>query len=128
MSMPQPIQVALVGSTVAQVAAAKKHFRLSAPGIGSAYLSALDATPRGEVVPPSELPKALLTLWLCLDKDALAVAQHLHSQDAQNPRYGRGFYDEHFPQPCVLIETGPSSPKLLSDWARQIIEAWYATS
>jgi len=42
MSMPQPIHVALVGSTADIVRRAKEHFRLSQPGIGAAYLATLE--------------------------------------------------------------------------------------
>jgi hypothetical protein len=127
-SMPLPIHVALIGSTVSQVSAAQKHFRLSAPGIGATYLAALNASPGGKIVPPTDLPKAQITLWLCLDGQAFADSKQLHSQDAQSPRYDRGFYDGIFSEACVLIEGGQDVPKILSAWAQKIIDAWYQTS
>ena len=43
MSMPQPIFVVLIGLTVEQVTIARKYFRLSALGMGPAYLCAINA-------------------------------------------------------------------------------------
>jgi len=126
--MPLPIHVALIGSTVSHVSAAQKHFHLSAPGIGAAYLAALNASPGGKIVPPTDLPKAQITLWLCLDAQALAVSKELHSQDAQSPHYDRGLYNDMFPEVCVLIDGGQDAPKILSAWAQKIIDAWYQTS
>lgn len=126
--MPLPIHVVLIASTVDQVTIAQKHFRLSVPGIGTAYLAAIDAEPGNKIAPPAELPKALITLWLCLDQESFIVTNDLHNQDVTNHRYGRCFYANDFPEPCVLIEGWQESPQVLTGWAEKIIAAWYATS
>lgn len=129
MSMPQPIFVTLIGSSKVQVSRARKHFRLSAPGIGAAYLAALDAKPGGKIVPPGELPKGLITLWVALDPESLSVARSLHSADRRTARYGRGGYDELLPEPCVLIhESGSKLKDGLRHWKEKIIAAWYESS
>lgn len=128
MSMPLPIHVALIGSTVEQVVAAKKSFRLSTPGIGAPYLSALNVEPGGKILTPTDLPKALITIWLCLDPQSLAVSKKLHSQDIRNPQYGRGSYEELLPEPCVLVGDEKVSSAVLKEWAEKITEAWLATS
>ena len=125
MSMPLPIHVALICATSDVMSVAKKLFRLSAPGIGPAYYVALDAPAQGDFFSPKDLPTALITLWLCLDQESFALAKQLHAQDLTVPRYGRGFYDSIFPEPCLLIE---NSRKSLSDWSRKIVDAWYETS
>ena len=129
MSMPHPIFVVLIASSTSQVERAKKHFRLSAPGIGAAYLAALDATPGNKIVPPSELPKGLITLWVALDRQSLSVARSLHSDDRRTASYGRGrFYEEYFPEPCVLVLGDSTLRESLIDWKEKIIAAWYASS
>ena len=129
--MPLPIHVALIGATCDAVTVARKHFRLSAPGIGAAYLSALDAKQKPNIVPPSELPESLITLWVCLDRESLAIAQKIHEKDSQDARYGRGFYKEVFPVSCLLIEQNDSISERnqrLATLARNIVDAWYGTS
>src|SRR6188768_844479 len=116
MSMPLPIYVALVGASSEGVKVAKKYFRLSAPGIGPAYYIALDAAAQGNIASPKNLPVGLITLWLCLDQEAFTFAKRFHAQDLKVSRYGRGFYDSVFPEPCLLIE---AHQKSLSDWAKK---------
>lgn len=130
MSMPRPIHVALVGKTADQVRDASKHFRLSAPGIGAAYLAAIDADAVGKVLAISALPSGCMDLWLCLDRSALVAAEAAHRRDRAMPRYGRGFYEEVFPEACVLLESAnPGDQRaLLASWAQKIIDAWRASS
>lgn len=130
MSMPQRIHVALVGAKMMDVAEAKKHFRLSQPGIGPSYYCALDSSAEKGIVSPSNLPAGCITLWLCLDAESLAVSKKLHARDLGYPKYGRGFYGETFPEPCVLLEkpSGKVGKKVLAAWEQKITEAWYATS
>jgi hypothetical protein len=123
MSMPQPIFIALIGSSKTQVSKAKKHFRLSVPGMGPAYLAALDSQPGEKIAHPSELPKGLITLWVALDLESLSVVRSLHSDDVQLPRYSRGFYAELLPEPCVLIPIDE-----LSTLKQKITEAYFETS
>lgn len=131
MSMPQPIFVALIGSSADIVRRAKRHFRLEAPGIGPAYVASL-ATLRAEDVPPlSQIPVNQIALWIALDDTSFSAAQLRHRSDLNNPRYSRGFYSEHFPEPCILIDFDRSpaeSGKQLTELAQQIIAAWYETS
>ncbi len=127
--MPLPVHVALVGTTSEQVWKASKHFRLSAPGIGPAYLAALDAASGGKVLSISELPPGRIDLWVCLDSAALIEAEALHQSDRAMPRYGRGFYEVLFPEACILIDTADSDErsKLLVSWAQRIMDAWQST-
>lgn len=131
MSMPLPIHVALVASTAAQVKEASKCFRLSAPGIGAAYLSAIDAVPNEKISSPTELPPGRIKLWICLDQASFEIAKQLHDRDRRNSRYSRGFYDELLPEACVLIDNTIAAPErknLLSNWAQRVTDAWYETS
>jgi hypothetical protein len=130
MSQPQSIFVALVGSSTEQVLKASKYFRLSQPGIGAALLASTNALPGGKVVPLEELPRARIHLWICLDQAALEECKAIHQRDRLTPTYDRGFYEELFPEACVLVQH--SSPKqqnqLLSSWAQKVIQAWVSTS
>ena len=130
MSMPRPIHVALVGKNADQVREASKHFRLSAPGIGAAYLAAIDTDSVGKVLAISALPRGQIDLWLCLDRAALVEAEAAHQRDRATPRYGRGFYEEVFPEVCVLLESAHQAEQrtLLASWAQKVIDAWRATS
>jgi hypothetical protein len=131
MSMPQPISVALIGSTADIVRRAKKHFRLGVPGIGAAYLASLQTEPTDDIPALTQIPAAQITLWIALDAKSFSAAQLRHRADMQNPRYGRGFYNEHFPEPCILVDFNQSpkeSKNQLSELAQRIINAWYATS
>jgi hypothetical protein len=130
MSMPQPIFVALVGSTTEQVLKASKFFRLSQPGIGAALLAATNALPGGKVIPLDKLPLARIHLWICLDQAALEECESIHQSDRLNPDYYRGFYQELFPAACVLVQhSDPKQQKeLLSSWAQKVIQAWVSTS
>ncbi len=130
MSMPRPIHVALAGTHADQVRDASKHFRLSAPGIGAAYLAAIDPDSVGKVLAISALPRGCMDLWLCLDRAALIAAEAAHQRDRAIPRYGRGFYEEVFPEACVLLESAHQAElrTLLASWARKIIVAWRASS
>ena len=131
MSMPQPIHVALIGSSADVVRQAKEHFRLSAPGIGAAYMVCVDANSGDMIVRLDNVPKGLIHLWVALDKEALSAAQARHQSDAQQPSYNRGFYDNSLPDPCVLVdyEHSPSVAKTqLAKLARKVIEAWYDSS
>ncbi|HQU42606.1 MAG TPA: hypothetical protein PK867_07325 [Pirellulales bacterium] len=129
MSMPQPIFIALIGSSKAQVSKAKKHFRLSVPGMGPAPLAALDSQPGDKIVHPSEVPKGLITLWVALDAESLSLSRSLHAADARLPRYDRGFYEELLPEPCVLIPIDDRDAKTrLSALRKKISEAYFETS
>lgn len=131
MSMSQPIFVVLVGSTADIVRRAKKHFRLSAPGIGPAYLASLESSPSDNIQSLTQLPTGLITLWVALDAASFFEAQIRHRIDLQNPRYDRGFYAELFPEPCILVDLSQSSTESktrLAELALSIIDAWYATS
>jgi hypothetical protein len=129
MSMPQPIFVALVGEETSKVSRSTRSFRLSAPGIGGAYYCALDAGSEGRIVHPQSLRPGLVTLWICLDRSSLEACEALNARDRTLPGYGRGFYDEIFPEACVLVpDHGTVHQKnLLQDWAKKIIDAWYST-
>jgi len=127
MSMPVPLHVALVGSSRKQVALGKRHFRLSVPGMGPAYLSALDAIPGEDIVHPSKLPKRLMTLWVALDAEAFDLCNKLHAKDLRIPGYSRWFYDEDFPEACILIQAGKSNDELkkaLTHLRERIISAY----
>ena len=131
MSMPQPIFVALIGSTADIIRRAKKHFRLRAPGIGAAYLASLDTEPTDDIPALTKVPAAQITLWIAIDAKSLSAAQLRHRADMQNPRYGRGLYNEYFPEPCILVDFNQStkeSKSQLSELVQRIIDAWYATS
>ena len=131
MSMPQPIHVALVGSTTEIVQNAKRHFRLGDPGIGPVLLAALNAGSDDQIKPLSELPHDLIDLWVALDHESYMASQTRHHSDSSSPRYSRGFYNELLPEPCVIIEfeQSPEKSKLaLNNLVKQIVEAWYATS
>ncbi len=131
MSMPQPIFVALIGSTADIVRRAKKHFRLNAPGIGAAYLASLDTETTDHIPPIEEIPKAQITLWIALDAKSFSAAQMRHHADLRHLQYDRGFYNEHFPEPCILVDFNQSSKEFknrLAELAKSIIDAWYATS
>ena len=131
MSMPQPIHVALVGSTVDIVRRANKYFRLSAPGIGAAYLVTLEPMSSDSIQRLEELPSGRITLWVALDSESLSASQQRHQADLRNPRYSRGFYEDHLPEPCVLVDfekSASASKKQLAELAQTIIDAWYATS
>lgn len=130
MSIPRPIHVALVGTHADQAREASKHFRLSAPGIGAAYLAAIDTDAVGKVLAISALPRGHIDLWLCLDGAALTAAEAAHQRDRAMLRYGRGFYQDMFPEACVLLESADPGDQrtLLASWARKIIDAWRATS
>jgi hypothetical protein len=72
-----------------------------------------------------------ITLWLSLDSESHTVSRELHSRDLRFAGYSRGFYEEAFPEACILIDAGQSTSKLrasLSFWAKRIIDEWYATS
>lgn len=129
--MPQPISVALVGSTADVVRRAKRHFRLGAPGIGAAYLASLDAKTTDDIPPIAQIPAAQITLWIALDANSFSAAQLRHHADLRHPRYDRGFYNEPFPEPCILVDFSQSpkeSKNRLAELAQSIINAWYATS
>nr|BAJ07056.1 putative uncharacterized protein [uncultured bacterium] len=131
MSVPLPIHVALVSSSKKQIASIRRHFRLSAPGIGPAYISALDALPGDTIVTPSQLPKGRIALWITLDSESYKTCMKLHKRDLRMPDYGRGFYSHHFPEACVLIEKSNSPTQLkktLASWSSRIIDAWYESS
>ena len=131
MSMPQPVHVALVGRTADIVRRAKKHFRLTAPGIGAAYLAALEPEPSALIRPLDELPKGLITVWVALDDESFTASLQRHQDDRTNARYSRGFYDEHLPEPCILVDLEGSSRAFenrLAELAQRVVEAWYATS
>ena len=130
MSMPLPIHIVLIGSSSERIRSARRHLRLSTPGIGAPYLCALDAEAGNGILPPAELSKALITLWLALDSQSLQVAQKLHSGDLRTPRYGRGFYADLLPEACMLVEGDTPSQQhvALKDWERRITDAWYKTS
>lgn len=130
MSMPQPVHVAIVGSTVQSVLIAKKYFRPSAPGMGPPYLAALDGIPDGEVVPPSSFSDGFIDLWLCLDAESYAASRQLHLRDAHSAKCNQ-YYRLAFPEACILVSAGKSSSALrasLSAWARRISDAWYDSS
>ncbi len=129
MSVPLPIHVALIGSSRERVSSLRKHFRLC--DVGSIYYSAIDAIPGERVVPLFTLPRGLITLWLCLDPDAHSASVEFHARDRQLRHYSRICYDEHFPEPCVLLDGGKSVREmrsLLSGWMVRIREAHAATS
>ncbi len=131
MSMPQPIHVVLLGSTVDIVRKAKKYFRLSAPGIGPPYLATLDGECSDPIRRLDDVPTGLIHLWVTLDKSAFLASQDRYRLDTQHPHYDRGFYGELLPNPCVLVdfERSPTTAKKeLSKLADEIISAWYDTS
>ena len=131
MSMPQPIYVALVGSTADVVRRARKHFRLSAPGIGPPCLAKLETRPSHDVPRLTQIPAAQIVLWVALDTKSFAAAQTRHRDDLRNSRYDRGFYNVHFPEPCILVDfdrNPKEAKKQLAELALRVIEAWYATS
>jgi hypothetical protein len=131
MSMPQPIFVALVGSTADVVRRAKRHLRLRAPGMGCPLLATLEPEPSGDIQPLAQVPSGRITLWVALDNDALRASMQRHHEDTQNPRYDRGFYDEHFPEPCLLVDfcASPAQSKAqLAGLAQRLVDAWHATS
>nr|WP_123784874.1 hypothetical protein [Pirellula staleyi] len=131
MSMPQPIHVALVGATSDIVRRAKKHFRLSTPGIGAAFLATLERTSTEPIIRFEDLPNGLITLWITLDHESLSASRQRHDADLLNPCYCRGFYEHHLPESCVLVDfekSWPASKKQLARLSEQIAAAWYATS
>ena len=131
MSMPQPIHVALVGSSAELVSRAKTHFRLSAPGIGAAYLATLDLECTDPIRRLDDIPTGLIQLWVALDREALAASQNHYRSDVRNSTYNRGFFDELLPDACILVdyERSPSAAKKeLAALAQRIIKAWYDTS
>jgi len=131
MSMPQPIHVALVGRTAEVVRRAKKHFRLSAPGIGAAYLVTLDPVDSDSVLSFEDLPPGRITFWVALDGNSLSASRKQHQIDRMNPNYSRGFYEQDLPEPCVLVDFDKptsASQKQLADLAEKVVEAWYASS
>jgi hypothetical protein len=131
MSIPQPIHVALVGSSRDEIRRLRRHFRFSQPGIGPAFFAALDATPGDTIVAPADLPIGIITLWLCLGRETFEVCAVLHGRDRRMPGYDRGFYEQIFPAACVQLEDRRSMRRLrqdLSDWAHRITEAWFSTS
>lgn len=107
----------------------RKHFRLAEAG--PAWFAASDAEPGARVVSFSSLPRGRITLWLCLDPRAHEAALAFHAQDTRVPGYSRGFYDEHFPEPCVLLGGARSTSELratLADWVARIRKAYAETS
>ena len=78
-----------------------KDFRLSAPGIGPPYLAKRETRPSHDVPPLTRIPAAQIVLWVALDTKSFAAAQTRHRDDLRNPRYDRGFYNDHFPEPCI---------------------------
>jgi hypothetical protein len=125
---PLSILVALIGSTVSDVKSATKRFRLKTPGIGPAYLVALDASPGGKIIAPSELPSGQITLWICLDAAAYDEATNRHLLDQKTAGYHRSFYDELLPQACILVEDWRENPQVLEMWVDSITTAWYGSS
>lgn len=131
MSMPQPIHVALIGSSAAIVGRAASAFRLGAPGIGAAYLVSLEASSDTKFHRLSDVPVGLIHLWVALDRDSLAASRERHRTDANNPKYGRGYYDTSLPEACVLVdlERFPKDGKRqLAELAQRIIKAWEESS
>ena len=129
MSVPLAIHVALIASSREQVASLRKAIRLH--DVGSISYVALDAVDGERVVPLSAVRRGVITLWLCLDREAHAASVAVHARDRHESGYSRGFYDEHFPEPCVLLNGAASSRDLrsvLSAWAAKIREAHAATS
>jgi hypothetical protein len=129
--MPQPIHVALVGSTADIVRKAKRQFRLSEPGIGAAYLATMEQTNSDTIVHFDKLPWGLVTLWIALDHESFVASRQRHAQDSLNPRYSRGHYAELLPEACILVDfenSETASKKRLIQLAAQISKAWYASS
>lgn len=96
MSMPAPIQVAVVAATEVGLAIAKGSPAFSTSGVAPSYkLVTLKHPKSSDVFSFAQLRPDTFGLWVTLDHEARQACEAI-------PAYSRGFYDHWLPQAVVF--------------------------
>lgn len=125
MSMPQYIEVAVVGADQTTVRSLTKGAPISKPGIAPRYhLVSLSGSSSKKIKAFSDLKYDRVILWVALDKQSEAVCIDAIKTNESRPGFGRGFYDTHLPESLIIVGTKNDFLAVTS----KIYEAFCATS
>jgi hypothetical protein len=125
MSMPQYLEVAVVGKEEKLVKTITKGVPISQPGIAPKYhLVSLSPATHKRFTEFESLNFEHVLVWIALDKESASKCKIAINKNKSRKNYERGFYDYHLPD-SLLFATSNKEFHLLTT---KIYEAFCATS
>ncbi|ELH0894802.1 hypothetical protein Q9887_001683 [Vibrio fluvialis] len=125
MSMPQYIEIAVVGADQKTVKSVTKGAPVSQPGIAPKYhlVSLSDASSK-RITKFSELNYDRVYVWIALDEESKSVCESAIQNNERRTEFDRGFYSHHLPESLIVVG---NKNEFLST-TKKIYEAFCATS
>lgn len=125
MSMPQYIEIAVVGADQKTVKSVTKGAPISQPGIAPKYhlVSLSDASSK-RITKFSELSYDRVFVWVALDEESKSICESAIKNNERRSGFDRGFYNHHLPESLITVE---NKNDFLST-TKKIYEAFCATS
>jgi hypothetical protein len=125
MSMPQYIEIAVVGETESRVKEMIRGVSLPTSGIAPKYhLISLALPSEGICQSFSKLNYDRVLYWVALDDKSFITCQKATDENRAKDGFCRGFYDTHLPEVVVQVR---SNEQLINE-THKIAEAFCATS
>ncbi len=125
MSMPQYIEIAVVGATEETVSAMTAGAVLPNSGIAPRYhLLSLTIPDKGICQCFSDVNTDRVLYWVALDQESLLASQNASQHNSSRDGFSRGFYDSYLPETVVLVD---DNQQFIAE-TRKIMEAFCATS
>jgi len=106
MSMPQYIEIAVVGADQKIVKSITKGAPISQPGIAPKYhLVSLSEVTSKRLVNLAELNYERVLLWVSLDEQSKLACENAIKINEKRAGFDRGFYDQHLPESLIVVGT-----------------------
>ncbi|WP_193165837.1 hypothetical protein [Microbulbifer hainanensis] len=104
MSMPQYIEIVVVGATEEKLSEMVKGASMPNAGIAPKYhLVSLAASNEATYQLFADLDYDRVLYWIALDDESLIHCNRANAENCNRETYGRGFYDQYLPNSVVQV-------------------------
>jgi hypothetical protein len=125
MSMPQYIEIAVVGATEKRVLEMTDGASIPESGIAPRYhLVSISSSNGGRCQDFSKLNYERVLYWVALDDESLKLCTEASAQNSSRKGFSRGFYSQYLPSSVIKVH---SNQQFIEETHR-ITEAFCATS